>query len=230
MKDHNLPNRNIHSNNSSGKPPPNNSNYSRNQSPYNSNYRGRSPNQRNSRNFSQNRYNRSNGQNNQCRNNYSRSNSNRPEYSFETSSHSHSRNRHYSNERSRNSSYHKNRNYSNNTKEATRKIELKVIKKIDHEIILTKDPIIKDLITTTIKIDHAIIHKIEIRSITIDKETNQSPHRKNTRYPDSQTKYRSNTPKLQRHINQVQTTEDVNSDPPGIDNRESTELQLNHIN
>ena len=55
-KDQNLPNKNINSNNSSGKPLPNNSNYSRNQSPYNSNYRGRSPEQRNSQNFSQNRF------------------------------------------------------------------------------------------------------------------------------------------------------------------------------
>ena len=41
-KYHNLPSKNIHSNNSSGKPFPNTSNYSRNQSPYNSSYRGRS--------------------------------------------------------------------------------------------------------------------------------------------------------------------------------------------
>ena len=52
-KDQNLPNKNIHSNNSSGKPLPRTPSYSRNQSPYNSNYRGRSPEQRNSRNFSQ---------------------------------------------------------------------------------------------------------------------------------------------------------------------------------
>ena len=50
-KDQNLTNKNIHSNNSSGKPLPNNSNYLRNQSPYNSSYKGRSPEQRNSRNF-----------------------------------------------------------------------------------------------------------------------------------------------------------------------------------
>ena len=55
-KDQNLPNKNINSNNSSGKLLPNSSNHSRNQSPYNSNYRGRSPDQRNSRNPSQNRY------------------------------------------------------------------------------------------------------------------------------------------------------------------------------
>ena len=54
-KDQNLTNKNIQSNNSSGKPLPSNPNYSRNQSPYNFSYRGRSPEQRNSRNFSQNR-------------------------------------------------------------------------------------------------------------------------------------------------------------------------------
>ena len=46
-KDQNLSNKNIHSNNSSVEPLPNNSNFSRNQSPYNFNYRGRSPEQRN---------------------------------------------------------------------------------------------------------------------------------------------------------------------------------------
>ena len=45
-KDQNLPNKNIHSKNNSGKPLPNNSNYSRHQSLYNSNCRGRSPNQK----------------------------------------------------------------------------------------------------------------------------------------------------------------------------------------
>ena len=42
----NLPNKNIHSNFSPGKPLPNSSNYSRNQSSYNSNNRGRSPDQK----------------------------------------------------------------------------------------------------------------------------------------------------------------------------------------
>ena len=60
----NLPNKNLYSNISSGKPLPNNQIYSRNQSPYNSSYRGRSPEQRNSRNFSQNRNSRSNSRNN----------------------------------------------------------------------------------------------------------------------------------------------------------------------
>ena len=94
-KDQNLSNKEIHSNNSSGKPPPSNSNYSRNQSPYNSSYRGRSPEQRNSRKFSQSRYSQSNSQNNQYRNNYSRSNSNRRDYSSNINSHSNSRKRHY---------------------------------------------------------------------------------------------------------------------------------------
>ena len=107
-KDQNLPNKNIHSNNSSGKPLPNNSNYSRQQSPYNAIYRGRSPYQRNSRNFSQYRYSRSHS-----RNNYSRSNSNQPEFSFNTSSHLNSRNSIYSNNRSRNSSFNRYRNYIN---------------------------------------------------------------------------------------------------------------------
>ena len=34
----------------------------------------------------------------------------------------------------------------------------------------------------------------------------------------------------QRHINQVQTNEKTVSDPPGIDQTENNELQLNHIN
>ena len=71
-RDQKLPNKNIHSNNSSEKPLPNNSNYSRIQSLYNSSYRGRSPEQINLRN----RYSRSKSQNNQYRNNYSGSNSN----------------------------------------------------------------------------------------------------------------------------------------------------------
>ena len=107
-KDQNLPNKNVHSNNSSGNSLLSTPNYSRNQSPYNSSYRGRSPEQRNSRNFSQNRYSHSNS-----RNNYPRSNSNTTHF-FRSSSQSNPRNRHYSNDRSRNSSYNRNKNYSNN--------------------------------------------------------------------------------------------------------------------
>ena len=56
-KAQNLPNKNVHSNISSGKRLPNSSNHSRNQSPYNSNYRGKSSNQIHE-NPSQNRYSR----------------------------------------------------------------------------------------------------------------------------------------------------------------------------
>ena len=112
-KDQNLPNKNIHSKTSSGKPLPNNSNDTKQQSPCNPNYRGRAPNQRNSRNFSQNRYSRSNSRNHQYPNNYSRSNSNRPEFLFDTSFHSNARNRYYSNDRPINFSLNRNRNYSN---------------------------------------------------------------------------------------------------------------------
>ena len=94
--------RNVYSNTSSGKPLPNNINYTRNQSPYNSSYRGRSPEQRNPRNFSQNRYSRSNS-----RNNYPRSNSKSTQFVSASSSQS-NRSRHYSNHQSRNSSYNRN--------------------------------------------------------------------------------------------------------------------------
>ena len=158
-KDQNLPKKNIYINNSSGKPLPSNSNYTRNQSPYNSSYRGRSPERGNTRNSSQNRYNRSNSQNNQ--NNYSRSKSNTTQFVPGSSSQSNPKNRHYFNNQSRNSSYNRNRN--------------------------------------------------------------------NNRYPDSRQRYRSCTPRHQRHINQVQTNEETTSDPPGIDDTESHEIQLTHI-
>ena len=168
-KDQNLPNKNVHSNNSSGKPLPNSSNYSRNQSHYNSNYRGRSPNQKKSRNSSQNRYSRSNSRNTQYRNNYSRSNSNRPNCLFDTSS------------------IHilgmdtiqmidQEIHHITDIEiiptietEAIRIIKINDIT-IDHEIIQITDQIIKDLIITNIKTDHEIIHKIGIQTITIDKK------------------------------------------------------------
>ena len=47
-------------------------------------------------------------------------------------------------------------------KEATQIIKTNDIKTIDHELIQTTDQITKDLNTTTIKIDHEIIHKIGV--------------------------------------------------------------------
>ena len=43
-------------------------------------------------------------------------------------------------------------------------------------IILTTDQTIKDQVITTIKIDHAIIHKTEIQIIPLDKETTLNHH------------------------------------------------------
>ena len=80
-----------------------------------------------------------------------------------------------------------------------------------------------------IKTDHKIIHKIEIQDTIINTEIIPShPHRNNKRYPDSKHRYKSSTPKPRRHINQVQTNEETTSDPPGIDDTGSNELQLNH--
>ena len=173
-RDHNLPNKNIHSNNSSGKPLPNNSNYSRQQPLYDSNYPGRSPNQRNSQNFSQNRYSRSNSRNSQYRINYSRSNSNRPEFLFNASSHSNSRNSYYSNDRYLHTI--EKENTPTIGTETIQMIEILDIKIIDHAIIPTTDQTIKDQKITTIKIDHAIIHRTEIQVITTDKETTLNHH------------------------------------------------------
>ena len=57
-----------------------------------------------------------------------------------------------------------------------------------------------------------------------------SQARKNFRLQNSKHRYRSSTPKHQRHINQVQSNEETTSDPPGIDDTGSNELQLNQIN
>ena len=80
---------------------------------------------------------------------------------------------------------------------------------------------------TFIKKAHEITHKIGTQR---QRSYSQPSHRNNTRYLDSQNKCRRNTPKHRRQINQVQTTEETNSEHPGIDNTEKTELQLNHIN
>ena len=227
--DQNLPNKNIHTNNSSGKPLPGNSSNSRKQSPYNSNYRGRSPEQRNSRNFSQNRYSRSNSQNNQYRNNYSRSNSKRIEFFSASSFHSNPRNRHFSNNRSRNSSYNRNRNYSNNRNRSYsnhRNQNYPNNRSRNNSYNRSNYQRPNDN------------YQNKSRNISQNRNSSynnryrnysQSPHRNNSRYHDSQHRYRSNTPKHQRQINQVQTNEETTLDPPGIDNTENNELQLNHI-
>ena len=101
--------------------------------------------------------------------------------------------------------------------EVIQTIEIRTIQTIDHGIIHIIGRIITDQIKT-IKTDHEIIHKIEDPSYNNRyRNYSQSPHRNNNRYSDSKHRYRSNTPKHQRHINQVQTNEETTSDPPGID-------------
>ena len=161
-------------------------------------------------------------------NNYSRSNSNRRDF-FDTSSHSHSRNRHYSNDRSRNLSYNKNRNYSSNRNRSYSNNR--------NQCYQNKRSRSNSYNRSNYQInDNNYYNRSRNNSQNRNPNYNnrrnhsQSPYRNNNRYPDSQHKYRSNTPKHQRQINQVQTTKETTSDPPGIDNTENTELQLNQIN
>ena len=224
-KDQNLPNKNLHSNNSSGKPLPNNSNYSRIKSPYNSCYRSRSPEQRTSRNFSQDRYNRSNS-----RNNYSRSISNSTQFVSASSSQSISRNRHYSNNRSRNSSYNRNRHYSNNR---NRSYSNNRNQNYPNNRSRNNSYNRSNYQRSNDNYQNRPRNKSRNRNSSYNnryRNFSQTPHSNNNRYPDSQHRYRSNKPKHQRQINHVQSNEETTSDQPGIDNTESNELQLNHIN
>ena len=170
-KDQNLPNKNVYSNNSSGKPLPSNQNYSRNQSPYNSSYRGRSPEQRNSPNFSQNRYSRSNS-----RNNYPRSNSNSTQFV----QHPVPTQTEIDTIQIINHEIHLTIEIetiqiigTETTQtieiEAIRTIVIILIQTIDHKIIHTTDQTIKDQITIK-TIDREITHKIEIPVTIIDIE------------------------------------------------------------
>ena len=92
--------------------------------------------------------------------------------------------------------------------EAIRTIEISDII-INHEITQTKDLIYNNY-------QNRSFDNSQNRNSNYDnrqRNYSQSPNRNNTSYPDSQNKYRSNTPKHQRPINQVQTTEEINSDP-----------------
>ena len=60
--------------------------------------------------------------------------------------------------------------------ESIQMVETLDIKTIDHAVILTTDQTITDQKITTIKIDHAIIHRTEFQVVTIDKETTLSHH------------------------------------------------------
>ena len=217
-KDQNLSNKNIHSNNSSGKPLPSTPSYSRNQSPYNSNYRGRSPGQRNSRNFLQNRYSRSNS-----RNNYPRSNSNTTQF-VRSSSQSNSKNRHYSNNRSQNSSYNRNKIYSDNR---NRSYSNNRNQNYPNNRSRNNSYNRSNYQRSNDNYQNRSRNNSQNRNSSYSnryRKYSQLPHRNNDRYPDSQHRYRSIKPKHQRQINQVQANEETTSDPPVIDNTETNEL------
>ena len=76
--------------------------------------------------------------------------------------------------------------------------------------------IIPKVETTTIKTNQEIVlsHRIE-KAHKINKQ-NQN--------------YRISTTKNQKQINQVQSTNKISPNPPGIGNTETSELQLSHIN
>ena len=106
--------------------------------------------------------------------------------------------------------------------------EINVTKTIDQETIPTTDLIIKETITITI-IGHETTQKIGIPIITIE-EIILNPLIETTivtLIPNT------NIEVTRRNIsdknNQAQATEETTSNRPGIDNTESTELQLNHI-
>ena len=150
---------------------------------------------------------------------------------FETSSHSHSRNRHYFNDTPRNSSYNRHRLYSNKRNRSysnTRNQRYQNNRSREYSNNRSNHQR-----SNYNNYQNRSRDNSQSRNSNYDnrqRNYSQSPHRNNIRYPDSQNKYRSNTAKHQRQINQVQTTEETNSDPPGIDKTETTELQLNHIN
>ena len=231
-KDQNLPNKNIYRNNSSRKPLPNNTNYTRNQSPYNSSYRGRSPERRNRHNSSQNNYNRSNS-----RNNYSRSNSNATQFVSRSSFQSNPRNKHYFNNQSRNSSYNRNRNYSHNRNRSYSNNR-------NQNYPNNRNQNYPNNRSRNNSYNRSNYHRsndnYQNRSRNNSQKQNssynnqyrnysQSPHRNNNHYNNSKHRYRSSTPKHQRHINQVQSNKETTSDPSGIDDTGSNELQLNQI-
>ena len=227
-KDQNLPKKNVHSNNSSGKPPQIVQIIQETNRPITLIIEVDHQNKEIHENSHKTDIVDQIAKNNLYRNNYSRSNSNRREF-FDTSAHSHSRNRHYSNDRSGNSSYNRNRNYSNNRNRSysnnrNQRSQNNRSRNISYNRSKNRG--------NNNNYYNRSRNNSQNRNPNYKNRRNysQSPYRNTNRYPDSQHKYGSNTPKLQRQINQVQTTEETISDPPGIDSTKNTELQLNHIN
>ena len=224
-KDQNLPNKNVYSNNSLGKPLPNNTNYTRNQSPYNSSFRGRSPERRNTQNSSQNHYNRPNS-----RNNYSRSNSNTTQFISRSNSQSNPRNKYYPNNQSRKSTYNRNRNYSNNRNRIYSNNQNQTYPNNQSR---NNSYNRSNYHRSNDNYQNRSRHNSQNLNSSYNnryRNYSQSPHRNNNHYNNSKHRYRSSTPKHQRHINQIQSNEETTSDPPGIDDTGNNELQLNQIN
>ena len=132
-------------------------------------------------------------------------------------------NRHYSTNRSRNSSYKRNRNYSNNRNRSysnNRNHNYPKNRSRNNSYNRSNYQRSNDNHQNSSK------NNSQNRNSSYNnryRNYSQSPHRNHNQY-------RSNTPKHQRQFNQVQTNEEITSDPPGIDNTENIELQVNHIN
>ena len=92
------------------------------------------------------------------------------------------------------------------------------IKLTDHETIQTIDQTI-----IIITIDHVTILRIEIQITKIDKEIFLNQHTEIIHKIQSSQQIYSTTPKHQRQIKQVQSTEESQSNPPSFDNTETTE-------
>ena len=97
--------------------------------------------------------------------------------------------------------------------EAFQIVEVSDIRTIDREIIQTLDQIMKDNYNNYQNRSRDNSQKRNSNYNNRQRNYSQSPHRNITLYPNSQNNFRSNTPKHQRQINQVQTIEETKSDP-----------------
>ena len=222
-KDRNLPNKTVYSNNSSGKPLPNNTNYTRNQSPYTQVIEEDHQNEENTQNLSQNHYNRPNS-----RNNYSRSIQIHNDLfldlipnqeiittqTIKSRNSSYNRNRNYSNNRNRSYSNNRNQNYPNNQSRNN---------SYNRSNYNRPNNNYQNRSRNNSQNRHSSYNN-RYRNYS------QSPHRNNNNYNNSNNRHRSSTPKHQRHINQVKSNPETTSDPPGIDDTVTDTLQLNQIN
>ena len=72
--------------------------------------------------------------------------------------------------------------------------------------------------------------RIENQIIKIDKKFNLNHRTETIQKIKINNKTRNSTPKHQRQINQEQSIEQTQSDPPGNVDAENTKLQQNHLN